>query len=218
MADQGDHGACYDRSGHFPVRWNHQVAPWMVFLGGVTLIKILGDPWLLRTQRELLITRSSSKGKANKSWDMILAPLVALSSLGISVVAGLDERFGWSSFERAWVVWVGLGFLVLSGMMIFWSTRWNASFDGTVNIQEGHRVAMQGPYRLVRHPGYVEMFFMFPSIPLVLDSMIAYIPAAFFVLALWLRTLLEDGTLMKELPGYAGYAQKVKFRMFPNIW
>jgi protein-S-isoprenylcysteine O-methyltransferase Ste14 len=190
----------------------------MVFLGGVTLIKILGDPWLLRTQRELLITRSSSKGKANKSWDMILAPLVALSSLGISVVAGLDERFGWSSFERAWVVWVGLGFLVLSGMMIFWSTRWNASFDGTVNIQEGHRVAMQGPYRLVRHPGYVGMFFMFPSIPLVLDSMIAYIPAAFFVLALWLRTLLEDGTLMKELPGYAGYAQKVKFRMFPNIW
>jgi protein-S-isoprenylcysteine O-methyltransferase Ste14 len=77
---------------------------------------------------------------------------------------------------------------------------------------------MQGPYRLVRHPGYVGMFFMFPSIPLVLDSMIAYIPAAFFVLALWLRTWLEDGTLMKELPGYAGYAQKVKFRMFPNIW
>ena len=196
------------------IKWIHG---W-IFLGGIVLIKVLGDPWLLRTQKELLIKRTSSKGKANKPWDMILAPLVAFSSLGISVVAALDERFGWSSFERPWVIWVGLGLLLIGSLFIFWAMASNSFFDGTVNIQEGHTVATQGPYRFIRHPGYLGMFFMFLSIPLVLDSMVAYIPAVFFVLVLFLRTWLEDGTLTKELPGYAEYAREVKFRMFPNIW
>ena len=189
-----------------------------LFLGMLIIIKVLGDAWIYKTQPGLLVKRASHSRQSTKVWDKILAPLVALSSLGISVVAGFDERLGWSSFERPWVTWVGLSFLVLSSAMIFWAMRSNAFFDGTVNIQEGHRVAMRGPYQFVRHPGYLGMFFMCMSIPLALDSMVAYIPAVFFVLVLFLRTWLEDRTLCKELPGYAEYAEQVKFRLFPNIW
>lgn len=187
-------------------------------MGMLVIIKVLGDAWIYKTQPELLVKRAAHSRQSTKTWDKVLAPLVAMSSLGISVVAGFDQRLGWSSFERPWVIWVGLGFLVLSSGLIFWAMRANAFFDGTVNLQQGHRVAMQGPYMVVRHPGYLGIFFMCLSIPLALDSMVAYIPALFFVLVLFLRTWLEDGTLIKELPDYAEYAQKVKFRMFPNIW
>lgn len=189
-----------------------------LFMGVLVIIKVLGDAWIYKSQPGLLIKRASHSRQSTKTWDKVLAPLVALSSLGISVVAGFDKRLGWSSFEQSWVIWVGLGFLVLSSVLIFWAMRSNAFFDGTVNIQEDHQVAGQGPYQFVRHPGYLGIFFMCLCIPLALDSMVAYIPAVFFVLVLFLRTWLEDRTLKKELPGYAGYAQKVKFRLFPNIW
>lgn len=196
------------------IKWVHG---W-VFMGALILIKILGDLWLLRTQKDLLIKRTTHKGKANKSWDLVLAPLVAFSSLGISVVAALDERFGWSSFERPWVIWAGLGLLLIGSLFIFWAMASNSFFDGTVNIQEGHTVATKGPYRFVRHPGYLGIFFMCLSIPLILDSMLAYIATAFFLVALVIRTWLEDRTLQKELPGYADYARETRFRMFPEIW
>jgi protein-S-isoprenylcysteine O-methyltransferase Ste14 len=36
-------------------------------------------------------------------------------------------------------------------------------------------------------------------------------------LLLW-RTILEDRTLRAELPGYAEYAQQVRWRLLPGVW
>ena len=32
------------------------------------------------------------------------------------------------------------------------------------------------------------------------------------------RAALEDQTLQDELPGYAEYAEKVRYRLLPGIW
>jgi protein-S-isoprenylcysteine O-methyltransferase Ste14 len=32
------------------------------------------------------------------------------------------------------------------------------------------------------------------------------------------RTALEDRTLQAELPGYAEYAQRVRYRLLPGVW
>jgi protein-S-isoprenylcysteine O-methyltransferase Ste14 len=32
------------------------------------------------------------------------------------------------------------------------------------------------------------------------------------------RTALEDRTLQEELPGYADYARKVRYRLMPWVW
>ena len=34
----------------------------------------------------------------------------------------------------------------------------------------------------------------------------------------FLRTALEDGALMDELPGYRVYAAKVRWRLIPLVW
>lgn len=195
-------------------KWGHG---WML-MGGFVFVKLLGDAWLLRAQPDLLVKRITTRGKANKPWDRLLAPLVAFSSLGISIVAGLDERFGWSSFGQAWALWLGLGLLLLGSLFIFWAMASNPFFDGTVNIQAGHSVASKGPYGIMRHPGYFGIFLVNLSIPLVLDSEVAYIATGFFIVVLLVRTALEDHTLLNELPGYAAYAEKTRHRLFPNIW
>jgi protein-S-isoprenylcysteine O-methyltransferase Ste14 len=33
-----------------------------------------------------------------------------------------------------------------------------------------------------------------------------------------IRTVLEDRTLRDELPGYAGYSERVRYRLLPGVW
>ncbi|MCJ7695887.1 MAG: isoprenylcysteine carboxylmethyltransferase family protein [Anaerolineaceae bacterium] len=191
-----------------------------LFFSVVVFSKVLGDWWLLRTQPGMLVQRATGKHEQTKPWDKLLAPLVAGGSLFISIVAGLDEHFAWLGFGFGWLIWVGLGFILLGSLLVFWAMASNPFFDATVSIQteRDHSVAMQGPYAFVRHPGYLGIFFLFLFMPLVLDSVWACIPALTSIIALILRTWLEDRTLKAELPGYAEYARKVKFRLFPNVW
>jgi protein-S-isoprenylcysteine O-methyltransferase Ste14 len=53
---------------------------------------------------------------------------------------------------------------------------------------------------------------------LMLLSWWAFIPVALAALVLIVRTALEDKMLLSELPGYADYAQEVRFRLVPGIW
>jgi protein-S-isoprenylcysteine O-methyltransferase Ste14 len=98
-----------------------------------------------------------------------------------------------------------------------WTNRF---FSSTVRIQtdRGHEVVEGGPYRFMRHPGYVGAILLVTSISLVLGSLWALIPAGVVAVLLIIRTCLEDITLQRELTGYADYARRVRFRLVPGIW
>ena len=96
----------------------------------------------------------------------------------------------------------------------------NRFFAAVVRIQEdrGHTVISSGPYRVVRHPGYAGGTWTWLAMPLMLGTLWSYIPAIATVAFICLRTALEDRTLRKELPGYAEYAQRTRYRLVPGIW
>jgi protein-S-isoprenylcysteine O-methyltransferase Ste14 len=96
----------------------------------------------------------------------------------------------------------------------------NPFFEKTVRIQteHGHHVIDTGPYAFVRHPGYLGFAGWMVSIPLLLASAWAFIPALLAVVGIVVRTALEDRTLYAELPGYAEYTTRVHFRLVPGIW
>jgi protein-S-isoprenylcysteine O-methyltransferase Ste14 len=96
----------------------------------------------------------------------------------------------------------------------------NRFFSTTVRIQSerGHVVVSGGPYRVVRHPGYVGMLLVYAAIPFALGSRWALALAALTVILVVVRTALEDGTLRADLPGYAEYAGKVRYRLLPGVW
>ncbi len=192
---------------------------WLTF-AIILIAKVIGDICLLRTQKALLIQRAVGERTETKSWDKVLAPLVAMSSLIVSVVAGLDERFGWSGFEERWAVWLGLFIIAAGSGLIFWAMVVNTYFDATVNIQtdRGHKVIDKGPYQLIRHPGYLGIFLLLLALPLALDSVIALIPSLVLVIVVIVRTALEDRTLLRELPGYQAYAEQVQKRLIPGVW
>ena len=79
-------------------------------------------------------------------------------------------------------------------------------------------VCADGAYRFVRHPAYLGAIIIALATPWVLNSAWAFIPATINILAIIIRTKLEDGALQMDLEGYPAYAQRVRHRLIPFIW
>lgn len=167
-----------------------------------------------------LVAERSRMGEGTKDWDRVLGSLsIFLVTPGALIVAGLDERFGWSQLALPAQV-VAAVFVVLGSALTVWAMASNRFFSGTVRIQtdRGHAVVSHGPYRLVRHPAYLAWCVSAPAIPLMLGSLWALIPSLLGICALLMRTSLEDRTLREELPGYQDYARRVRYRLLPGLW
>ena len=75
-----------------------------------------------------------------------------------------------------------------------------------------------GRYGIVRHPMYAVTIDLFMLMPLILGSWYALIPMAVYPAVIVVRLKAEEELLTKELPGYADYKKKVKYRLLPFIW
>ena len=133
------------------------------------------------------------------------------------VVAGLDFRFGWSHFPPSVTV-VGSVLFLLAYALYAEVMRENAYLSRTVKVEEGQTVVDTGLYGIVRHPMYMATILLFLMIPLILGSWYALIPFAFYPVIIIVRLKDEENLLTRELPGYAEYKEKVKYRILPYIW
>ena len=154
------------------------------------------------------------------NWDKILAPIVALGGGLIPLVVGLDELLNWSPAFSILIKIIALAIILTGYIWGSYALIQNRFFSGMVRIQSdrGHQVITSGPYRWMRHPGYAGAICTYLATPLFLDSGWAFIPAVFLVIALVIRTSLEDKVLQAELEGYSEYADKVRYRLFPGVW
>ncbi|MGC4070356.1 MAG: isoprenylcysteine carboxylmethyltransferase family protein [Polyangiaceae bacterium] len=168
------------------------------------------------------VERERSKpGEGTKGWDKSLLGVGLLLNIVTFVVAGLDSgryhfqpqiAFGWSVVGTV---------LSVSGMGLFLRALMeNRFFSSVVRIQtdRGHTVCTTGPYRWVRHPGYVGMIIGTVGMPLLFTSAWSTVPVLLSVLVIVLRTRLEDRTLATELPGYEDYQRVTRYRLIPGLW
>ena len=190
-----------------------------LFLLVFTLLMFGAIVYFRRVNPQMFAIRSRVHPET-KRWDKVVIGLLFLAMFAIPLVAGVDDgRLHRSSMS--WLL-VGLGYLLLiTGWIgVAWAETVNPFFEPGVRIQteRGHHVIDTGPYAIVRHPGYVAASFMFAGFALSLGSWWALIPAALGSLVLVLRTVWEDRMLHVELPWYATYATRVRFRLIPGVW
>ena len=181
---------------------------------------VLINAWFLRRSAELVAERGRP-AESMPAWDKVLSSVWALAEfVALPLVAGLDFRFGWTGpVDVAWHV-VG-AVLFAAGLALFgWAMVANAYFSTAARIQRdrGQTVCREGPYRIVRHPGYSGTILQSIGAPLLLGSAWALLPGLAAVAAIVGRTWFEDRMLRAELPGYADYARQVRKRLVPLVW
>jgi len=160
-------------------------------------------------------------GPGTKWWDKVFWALYAPLFFAIFIIACLDAgRFLWSPHLPLVVYVISYIAFIFSVYLYSWAMWVNKWFSSTVRIQtdRDQQVVQDGPYRFVRHPGYVGGILMAISTSLVLGSLWGLIPAGMVVVLLIIRTYFEDVTLQKELLGYFNYTKKVRYRLVPRVW
>ena len=175
---------------------------------------------VLHYNPDLLAERLGPR-KGEKRWDAAIVSLIGLVTLVRYILAGLDQRYGWTGGLPVAVQLAALALCALGYDVLFvWATAANTFFSRIVRIQpeRGHTVVTGGPYRYVRHPAYTGAILYELAVPFLLASWPALVASGLSALLLVLRTALEDRTLQAELTGYADYVCQVRYRLLPGIW
>ena len=143
-----------------------------------------------------------------------LMPLVAFG------IVGLDQRLHWSNIVPLAGIVAGLVIVTIGLGLFAWAMLVNAYFSSFARIQtdRGQRVISEGPYAIVRHPGYAGQLLSVVAIGLALNSLLSFIPAVIAAAFLARMTTVEDQMLRDQLAGYAEYAARVRYRLIPGMW
>lgn len=191
---------------------------WIYIL--VTLVLEIITLSLLAFLAPQTLNQRGSVGSGVKSFDRWFAALWLALCVLTPLIAGFDAvRFQWSALPET-AFYTGLVVMVAASLFVDWAMVENEHFEQFVRIQgdRAHRVVTTGPYRLVRHPGYLGAILGALSTPPMLGSAWTFIPAGLVALLFIVRTHLEDQTLRRELAGYEEYAQRTRFRLLPPVW
>jgi len=185
-----------------------------VFFGASTLITI----YLMKWDPALLERRMSGGPTAEKRPAQKLIMLfTSIGFIALLLVPALDHRFGWS-FVPTGVVAIGDVLVALGFYFISVVYQENTYTSATIEIAANQKVISTGPYALVRHPMYASALLYLLGTPLALGSYWGLLPIVAMVPFLIWRLFDEEQFLSRDLPGYAEYRRRVRYRLVPFVW
>jgi protein-S-isoprenylcysteine O-methyltransferase Ste14 len=156
-----------------------------------------------------------------KGWDKIYYVVSTPLFFIVFIISILDaSRFEWGPQVPIGIMIFGIILYIIGQTIVVWAKRMNKFFSSVVRIQSDRNqtVCKDGPYRFVRHPGYVGGIIFSIATPIVLGSFLGLIPLPATIILIFIRTYLEDKTLQNELPGYIDYTKEVRYKLLPGIW
>ena len=121
----------------------------------------------------------------------------------------LAPALRWAGFA------LGLGSLVVWG----WAqTLLGRQWSAQVALRAEHELIRHGPYAWVRHPLYAALGGVSIALALVTANWLFVGFGLLVLVFLPVRILREEKMMREGVPGYAEYAQAVRYRLLPRIW
>jgi protein-S-isoprenylcysteine O-methyltransferase Ste14 len=172
---------------------------------------LMHDPKLV--ERRMKIGPAAEQRPAQK----IISAFFMLGFVGFLVLPALGHRFGWSPVAPGLSIFAD-AIVVLAFVLFFLVMKSNSYAASTIRVEEGQPVVSTGPYAYVRHPMYSGALLLLAAMPLALGSWLSVLLVVpFFPVLVW-RILDEEDFLRKNLPGYAEYMRRVRYRLIPQGW
>lgn len=197
------------------LRW--QAGWWYI---GLYLIMLVAASFVMIPRRREVVEERSRGVQGGKGWDLRITRLMGIPTLGLLALAGFDERFNLTPPMPIGIRTAGALLFIAGYLLVLWAMYVNAYFSQVVRIQteRGHHAVVDGPYRFIRHPGYLGMTTSLLGAVFLLDSMYGLACFVLYLVLIIVRTALEDRTLLAELPGYLEYAARTRYRLVPGLW
>ena len=192
----------------------HYTNGWL-FMGILFVPMFVAGIVMMFVNPDLLKKRLDAK-EEQKDQDLVVK-LSGLMFLVGFIVAGLDFRFQWWALPKA-VSMVSAVVFLIAYILYAEVLRENTYLSRTIEVQDNQKVIDTGLYGVVRHPMYSVTLLLFLSMPLVLGSVFSFVIFLTYPFLIVKRIHGEERFLEKELPGYAEYKDKVKYRLIPYIW
>jgi len=191
------------------------------FLAIFALGSVAFSVWLLRRDPALLAARLGPLvQRGQPTWDRVFL----LSFVGIwcgwLVIMALDAQRWRTSDVPPWLNVVG-GALVIAGFLATVRVFRENSFAAPVvrvQAERGQRVIDTGPYAVVRHPMYAAAVLYLAGMPLLLGSRYGLAIVPLMIAGIAPRAVFEERLLKRDLPGYADYMRRVRYRLIPGVW
>jgi protein-S-isoprenylcysteine O-methyltransferase Ste14 len=163
--------------------------------------------------------RSKAAAQAPR-WDRIMVRLTNLALPATLLAAALERRLEGRAEVPVIASGVAFALMLPAAVLTYRAMAANAFFSSHVRIQHdrAHVVVSSGPYGVLRHPGYAGAAAFNLLLPVALGSWWALLPGILAVALLVWRTSKEDRFLVTQLPGYAAYASRVRYRLIPGVW
>ncbi len=118
-----------------------------------------------------------------------------------------------------WVGWAGV-IVALGGLLMrTWANRVLGRFyTRTLRVAQGQTIVQDGPYRWIRHPGYLGMILMWVGVSASTGNAIVMAVVLVVILAAYHNRIYnEEKMLMSTLPGYGEYRSHT-WRLIPGIY
>lgn len=189
---------------------------WYV-LANMTAWSVAVTWYLFKYDPALLERRLTGPGAETQPEQKRIQLFVGVCVIAIFVISALDYRFGWSAVPGGAVL-AGHALVCLGMLVVFLVFRENSFAASTIQIADDQTVISTGPYAWVRHPMYSGALLLLMGVPLAMGSWWGLTLVVPLLAVLVSRLQHEEMFLLRHLPGYEAYRQKLRYRLVPGIW
>jgi protein-S-isoprenylcysteine O-methyltransferase Ste14 len=125
----------------------------------------------------------------------------------------------WSTLPySAWLRWFGIGLGIACIPMLVWVQRTLGNHWSThLKLRENHTLVTTGPYKRIRHPMYVVLFFFITAIALATASLLITALNVLLIIVFYARISKEEQMMIQKFGGQYRDYMKHTGRFIPKL-
>jgi len=182
----------------------------------LTFVLLAGSYFVIEVLVRQRPAKSMGRGRSDRGSTVAIMTTYAASLL-LLVILSIT---GTGSLLSGLIGWIGLSVMLFGLALHVWSMRvLGTSYSRTLRTTEEQQIVDRGPYRLIRHPGYLASILIWAGAALGIANWIAVLVVTALIAGVYVYRINVEETMLLATFGekYAQY-KKRSWRLLPLFY